>query len=121
MIAGDGPLRAKALERVVADRVAGAVFTPGARNDIPDFLRTLDVFVLATEREGKSNTILEAMATGLPIVATAIGGNPELIAASVNSRLVAPGDRKALSEAIIAYAEDAQLWWEHGRASRGRP
>jgi len=120
MIAGDGPLRAKALELVVAESAAAAVFMPGARDDVPDFLRALDVFVLGSQREGISNTILEAMATGLPVVATATGGNPELIAAGVNGRLVPPGNSEALCQAIVAYAEDTQLRREHGRASRSR-
>lgn len=120
MVAGDGPLRAKALALVVADKAAAAVSMPGARDDVPDWLRALDVFVLCSQREGISNTVLEAMATGLPVVATATGGNLELIAAGVNGRLVPPGDSKALSDAIVAYAEDAQLRQEHGRASRVR-
>lgn len=120
MMAGDGPLRAKALELVVAESAAAAVFMPGARTDVPDFLRALDVFVLGSQREGISNTILEAMATGLPIVATATGGNPEIVAAGINGRLVPPNDIKALAEAIATYAEDAQLRREHGRASRAR-
>jgi glycosyltransferase involved in cell wall biosynthesis len=93
---------------------------PGARNDVPDFLRALDVFVLGSQREGISNTVLEAMATGLPVVATATGGNPELVAAGVTGRLVPPGDSAALAQAIVAYAEDAPLRCEHGRASRAR-
>jgi sugar transferase (PEP-CTERM/EpsH1 system associated) len=120
MVAGDGPLRAQALKLLVADRAAAAVFMPGARNDIPDFLRALDVFVLGSQREGISNTVLEAMASGLPVIATATGGNLELIAANVNGRLVPPGDSNALSQAIVAYAEDAQLRREQGRASRVR-
>ncbi|HEY7739919.1 MAG TPA: TIGR03088 family PEP-CTERM/XrtA system glycosyltransferase [Steroidobacteraceae bacterium] len=120
MVAGDGPLRAQALKLLVADRAAAAVFMPGARNDIPDFLRALDVFVLGSQREGISNTVLEAMASGLPVIATATGGNLELIAANVNGRLVPTGDSNALSQAIVAYAEDAQLRREQGRASRVR-
>lgn len=120
MVAGDGPLRAKALALVVKEAAAAAVFMPGARNDVPDFLRALDVFVLGSQREGISNTVLEAMATGLPVVATATGGNPELVAAGVTGRLVPPGDSAALAQAIAAYAEDAQLRREHGRASRAR-
>ncbi|MGQ0428415.1 MAG: TIGR03088 family PEP-CTERM/XrtA system glycosyltransferase [Gammaproteobacteria bacterium] len=120
MIAGDGPLRAKALALVVADKAAAAVSMPGARNDVPDWLRALDVFALGSQREGISNTVLEAMATGLPVVATATGGNLELIAAGVNGRLVPPGDPNALAQAITTYAEDTQLRREHGRASRLR-
>jgi sugar transferase (PEP-CTERM/EpsH1 system associated) len=120
MVAGDGPLRAQALKLLVADRAAAAVFMPGARNDIPDFLRALDVFVLGSQREGISNTVLEAMASGLPVVATATGGNPELVAAGVTGCLVPPGNSAALAQAIAAYAEDAQLRREHGRASRAR-
>ncbi len=120
MVAGDGPLRAKALALVVAEAAAAVVFMPGARNDVPDWLRALDVFVLGSQREGISNTVLEAMATGLPVIATATGGNLELIAAGVNGRLVPPGDSEALAQAIVAYAEDAQLRSEHGRASRVR-
>ncbi|MEX1994491.1 MAG: TIGR03088 family PEP-CTERM/XrtA system glycosyltransferase [Steroidobacteraceae bacterium] len=120
MVAGDGPLRAKALELVIAEAAAVAAFMPGARDDVPEWLRALDVFVLGSQREGISNTVLEAMATGLPIVATATGGNLELIAAGVNGRLVPPGDSNALCQAIVAYAEDAQLRREHGLASRSR-
>jgi sugar transferase (PEP-CTERM/EpsH1 system associated) len=120
MVAGDGPLRAQALKLVMAESAAAAVFMPGARNDIPDFLRALDVFVLGSQREGISNTVLEAMASGLPVIATATGGNLELIAAGVNGQLVAPGDHAALAQAIVAYADDAQLRREHGRASRTR-
>jgi sugar transferase (PEP-CTERM/EpsH1 system associated) len=120
MVAGDGPLRVKALELALVDSVAAAVFMPGARDDVPDFLRALDVFALGSQREGISNTVLEAMATGLPVVATATGGNLELVVPGVNGRLVPPGDANALAAAIAAYAEDAQLRREHGRASRAR-
>lgn len=120
MVAGDGPLRVKALELAVADSAAAAVFMPGTRKDVPDFLRALDVFINGSQREGISNTILEAMATGLPVIAAATAGNLELIPAGLNGRLVPPGDIKSLCEAIVAYAEDATLRREHGRASRTR-
>ncbi|MGQ0384059.1 MAG: TIGR03088 family PEP-CTERM/XrtA system glycosyltransferase [Gammaproteobacteria bacterium] len=120
MVAGDGPLRAKALALLLGDKAAAAVSMPGARNDVPDWLRALDIFALGSQREGISNTVLEAMATGLPVVATATGGNLELVAAGVNGRLVPPGDTNALAQAIVGYAEDAQLRREHGRASRAR-
>ncbi len=120
MVAGEGPLRAKALALLVGDKAAAAVSMPGARNDVPDWLRALDIFALGSQREGVSNTLLEAMATGLPVVATATGGNLELVAAGVNGRLVPPGDANALAQAIVTYAEDAQLRREHGRASRAR-
>ena len=120
MIAGDGPLRAAALALVVAEAAAAAVSLPGARDDVPEWLQALDVFVLGSQREGISNTVLEAMATGLPVVATATGGNLELVAAGVTGRLVPPGDSGALAQAIVSYADDAQLRREHGSAARAR-
>jgi len=92
IIAGDGPLRGQ-LEQLVEELGIGKyTWITGDRSDIPDILRLFDLFVLPSLGEGISNTILEAMATGLPIVATGVGGTPELIEHSVNGYLVQPGD-----------------------------
>ena len=100
VVAGDGPLREK-LELLVSKLgLEELVWMTGDRNDIPDILRLLDVFVLPSIGEGISNTILEAMATALPVVATRVGGNPELIEHGKNGYLVPPGDPKRLARSI---------------------
>lgn len=120
IIVGDGPLRG-ALEARAADLgVASQVTFTGARNDTPDLMKGFDVFVLPSVNEGVSNTILEAMATGLPVVATRVGGNPELVADGVTGRLYEPGNPAALQEALLPYLTDPALRGAHGAAARER-
>ncbi len=100
IIAGDGPLRGQ-LEQLVEElNIEKYTWITGDRSDIPDILRLFDLFVLPSLGEGISNTILEAMATGLPIVATGVGGTPELIEHSVNGYLVQPGDSVQMESSI---------------------
>lgn len=107
VIVGEGPLRQE-IERILARAgLAGLAWLPGARNDIPDVLRALDVFVLPSLAEGISNTILEAMATGLPVIATRVGGNAELLEDGRSGALVAPDDVDALADAMLHYADPA--------------
>jgi len=80
----------------------------GNRNDVSALLRLLDLFVLPSLGEGISNTVLEAMATGLPVIATDVGGNPELVEDGVNGRLIPVGDTKALAGIM------EQLVWQPG-------
>ncbi|HTE66168.1 MAG TPA: glycosyltransferase, partial [Candidatus Binatia bacterium] len=70
--------------------------------------------------EGISNTILEAMATGLPVVATEVGGNPELVEPDVTGRLVPAADPAALETALRSYVSDPYLRAQHGKAGRER-
>lgn len=120
VVAGDGPCRAE-LERVAAGLgQRDHVRLLGNRDDIPTVMSALDVFVLPSIAEGISNTILEAMATGLPVVATRIGGNPELVEEGVGGALVPRSDPDALAAAIAAYTGDAELRRRHGQASRQR-
>jgi sugar transferase (PEP-CTERM/EpsH1 system associated) len=116
---GDGSLHAQAtaLLESHAGRVA---WLPGMRNDVPDLMRAFDVFVLPSRREGISNTVLEAMASGLPIIATAVGGNLELVEENRNGMLVPPGDPAAIAAAIDRYASDPELIERHGGAGRQR-
>ncbi len=86
---GDGPLRNEAQALLEQAGCADLAWLPGERNDVPEILRGLDCFVLPSLAEGISNTILEAMACGLPVIATDVGGNAELIAAGVTGTLVA--------------------------------
>ena len=120
VVAGDGPCRAE-LERVAAGLgQRDHVRLLGNRDDIPTVMSALDVFVLPSIAEGISNTILEAMATGLPVVATRVGGNPELVEEGMGGALVPRSDPDALAAAIAAYTGDAELRRRHGQASRQR-
>jgi sugar transferase (PEP-CTERM/EpsH1 system associated) len=117
---GDGPLRG-AIEAEI--RAAGAerfVWLAGSRDDVADLLRSLDIFALSSLREGISNTVLEAMATGLPVIASATGGNLELIEDGVTGTLTPPGDSAALARALRSYVEDPAKRAAHGAAARRR-
>ena len=92
----------------------------GSRDDVPALLRDFDIFVLASFREGISNTVLEAMASGLPVIASATGGNPELVDDGVTGVLVPPGDSAALGRALCEYVRDAQRRKAHATAARRR-
>jgi sugar transferase (PEP-CTERM/EpsH1 system associated) len=90
VMVGDGALRA-AIEKLLVDHdLRDRAWLPGERGDVAEILRGLDCFVLPSLAEGISNTILEALATGLPVIATAVGGNGELIESGTNGTLVPP-------------------------------
>lgn len=115
---GDGPLRAEAQALLDAAGVADRAWLPGERHDVPEVLRNLDCFVLPSLAEGISNTILEAMASGLPVIATQVGGNPELVADGQTGVLVPPSDPDAMARAIIASATDPDQARMKGQAGR---
>jgi len=120
VIAGDGPSRPQ-LEAAIADLGLGdSVRLLGERDDIPLILRALDVFVLSSIGEGISNAILEAMATGLPVIATRVGGNSELVRDGITGCLVEPRRPEALAEALADYFDDSTLARAHGGAGRER-
>ena len=120
VIAGDGPLHGS-LEQSAADLgVADAVWFAGARSDTPDILRALDVFVLPSLNEGISNTILEAMASGLPVIAGRTGGNPELVQDGATGALYDVGAPGELERVILAYLTNPALRTAHGEAGRAR-
>jgi sugar transferase (PEP-CTERM/EpsH1 system associated) len=115
---GDGPLRAHALALLERAGCADLAWLPGERGDIPDVLRGLDCFVLPSISEGVSNTILEAMASGLPVIATRAGGNGELVDAGRSGELVPVGGVEAMAQAIVAYARERERARAAGRAGR---
>jgi sugar transferase (PEP-CTERM/EpsH1 system associated) len=118
VVVGDGPLRGE-VERVLAD--AGALpqaWLAGERHDVADVMRGLDLFVLPSLAEGISNTLLEAMASSLPVVATRVGGNAELMEEGLTGRLVARADPEAIATEILRYFDDPQLARRHGGAGR---
>ncbi len=109
VMVGDGPMEAKIRDQVSVSGLSSQVWMTGARDDIPELMRLMDIFVLPSLGEGISNTILEAMAVGLPVIATDVGGNPELIEDGVNGRLVPVGDASALADAIFELLESPAL------------
>lgn len=113
LVVGDGPER----ERLEALADDGCLFL-GNRLDVPAVLRGFDLFVLPSLNEGISNTILEAMATGLPVVACRVGGNPELLDHGQTGTLVPPGDSDALAAAILQYAQNRTLQDQQGAEGR---
>jgi len=117
---GDGPLRARVQALLAEAGVAGLAWLPGQRDDIPEILRGLDCFVLPSLAEGISNTILEAMASGLPVIATNVGGNAELIEAGRSGELVGVSDAAAMAQKIARYANDPQQARAAGVAGRAR-
>lgn len=119
-IIGDGSLRQELLAILAEGACADLAIITGWRDDIPDLLRQLDLFVLPSINEGISNTILEAMASALPVVATAVGGNAELVTDGGNGALVPESSPAAMADAIDRYVRDPQLTSAHARASRQR-
>jgi glycosyltransferase involved in cell wall biosynthesis len=103
LIVGDGPERAECLDMLTRAGASHRAWLPGERNDIAQLLRTMDLFVLPSLAEGSSNTILEAMASGLPVVATAVGGNAELVHAGFTGILVPPRSPDLMAAAIADY------------------
>jgi sugar transferase (PEP-CTERM/EpsH1 system associated) len=92
----------------------------GERDDIPELLECMDVFVLSSLSEGMSNTILEAMAIGVPVIATRAGGNVFLVQDGENGFLVSKQDPQGLCEAIRRYLKDPLMARRHGAAGRRR-
>lgn len=120
VMVGDGPLRCVALKIVREARAERLVWLPGERSDVPQIMKGLDLFVLPSLREGVSNTILEAMASGLPVVATDVGGNPELVEKGKTGTLVPHSDPASMAAAIASYIADTKKALAHGAAGRER-
>lgn len=114
LISGEGPLRAPLLARAQELGVHDRVRFLGHRRDVETVLAALDVFVLSSVSEGLSNTILEAMASGLPVVATRVGGADELVLDGETGLLVSPAAPDAMAATLRRLAAD-----EGGRRSMG--
>jgi glycosyltransferase involved in cell wall biosynthesis len=114
-LAGEGPQRVAL--RHLAGRLGIDVRLLGARTDVDRLLARADVVVLPSTTEGMSNAVMEAMAAGRPVVATAVGGTPELLAAG-RGVLVAPGDPRALADALDEVLGDPAHAARLGRAAR---
>jgi len=108
VIAGDGQMRQELQQEAIQLGVADKVSFLGFRGDIPELLQTFDLFVLTSIKEGTSLTILEAMAAGLPVVATDVGGNPEIVEHGHTGYIVPPKHPERLADAIIEVLSDRE-------------
>jgi sugar transferase (PEP-CTERM/EpsH1 system associated) len=120
VIVGDGPVRSTLTRLGEELGLDSSLIWLGERNDIPELLRCFDIFVQTSIFEGMSNTILEAMASSLPIVATDTGGNPEVVNNGESGVLVPVGGVTELGVALRRYLSDPVLRYEHGFNSRKR-
>ncbi len=119
-IIGDGPLAETLDQRIGRSPLRERIERVGIRDDIARCLRDLDIYALPSLAEGISNTLLEAMASGLPCIATAVGGNAELIENGTSGTLVASNDANAMAAALGRYASDERLRKAHGARARKR-
>lgn len=108
-IAGDGPLRAELEEQARALALGDTVRFLGYRRDVPQLIAALDAYVLPSLWEGLPLALLEALAGGKPILATTVGGNPEVVTDGENGLLFAPRDPEAIARAVLAIRRDAAL------------
>lgn len=118
VIAGDGPLMPALKAQVAASPVSSRIELLGARADIAAVMQGFSVFCLPSFAEGTPITLLEAMACGLPVVASAVGGIPDVVDDGHTGVLVAPTDHDAMASALAAYVGDPARAARHGMAGR---
>jgi len=118
VLVGDGPLREELAAMVRSAGIESLVWFAGERSDVAQVMRGLDCFVLPSLAEGISNTILEAMASGLPIVATRVGANADLMEDGLSGRLVPRADPDAMAREMLGYLDAPALARRHGLAGR---
>lgn len=118
VLVGEGALREECRARLQAAGLGELAWLPGERGDVPDVMRGLDCFVLPSRVEGISNTILEAMASALPVLATDVGGNRDLVTPGLTGEVVPADDAAALADVLAAWASDPARAAALGRAGR---
>jgi sugar transferase (PEP-CTERM/EpsH1 system associated) len=119
VLVGAGPER-ESLRSLASGQLDGRVCFVGDSDRVPELLNAMDVFVLASRGEGMSNTLLEAMACGLPLLATGVGGNPEIVKEERTGWLFVPGDVNELAGKLMLLAKDPSLKLRFGEAARER-
>jgi glycosyltransferase involved in cell wall biosynthesis len=118
LLIGDGPLRGELQALAWNLGCRRSILFTGARPNVPELLRAADLFVLPSRYEACSNAILEAMATGLAVVACEAGGNPELVAPGLTGWLVPPDAAEPMAERILAALGDEAARQQAGHAAR---
>jgi glycosyltransferase involved in cell wall biosynthesis len=117
---GEGPLRPALEAQIRAYALANTVFLHGATREPQTVLRGCNIFVLPSLSEACSNVLMEALATGLPVIATRVGGNPGLVEEDRSGLLVPPADPSALAEAILRLLQTPALAARFAAAGRAR-
>jgi sugar transferase (PEP-CTERM/EpsH1 system associated) len=120
VLVGDGPLRARLAERIAAAGLQDVAWLAGPRSDVAPVMRSFSLFALPSMAEGTPVTLLEAMASGLPVVASRVGGIPELVQDGATGTLVPAGDPEQLALALASYVSDSARVRLHGLAGRAR-
>lgn len=118
LVIGEGSIVARLHEQAKEKKVYDSIIFTGRRRDIPDILSCIDIFVMPSIAEGLPNALLEAMAMGKPIVATEVGGIPEVMKNGVNGLLVPPRDPIALATAMKGLIGNDRLAAQMGYAAR---
>lgn len=118
LVVGDGPHRRSLEDLVAARALGGHVIFTGSRDDIPDLLALAEVFVLPTLIDALPTALMEAMASRLPVVASRVGGVPELVAEGHNGLLVSPGDEQGLAGACRRLLDDPGAAARMGESGR---
>lgn len=118
LIIGDGPEKQKIEEEILIQELANNIVLPGRRSDVFQCLNLMDIFIQPSVYEGISNTILEAMGSCLPVIATNVGGTPEIVENNVTGILVESNNSKQLSESIIRLMNNIELRKQMGLAGR---
>ena len=116
-ILGDGVLRPELEQKVEQLGLRDAVDMPGVKKDVCSYLQKADIYVSSSNSEGLPLSILEAMACGLPVVATAAGGTVDIVKTGINGIVVPLDDRAALAEALENMVNDAELRIKYGAES----
>jgi L-malate glycosyltransferase len=120
LLVGDGPLRAELEKRLTELGLRSRVRFMGVRSDVPEILGAVDLYALTSLSEAASITLLEAMASELPIVVTAVGGNPEILRDRVDGLLVPRGDAAATAAAILELLDNPCQAARFGRSAAER-
>ena len=120
LIAGDGPDRARVEALTERAGLSDRIHMTGARTDVPDVLAAMDIAVICSDYEGSPRSVLEFMDAGKPIVATDVGGIPDIIEDGVHGVLVPPRDEAALAAALMGLLEDIDRGREMGARARDR-